>query len=252
MKAVFIGADPRATELATMSFRLRWPDAAALVATTGGDGLELIEKESPDIVLIHPDFADMALTQVIKELRAFTNVPLLVMGYRADEMEVVTSLEMGADDYVRLPCDLTELMVRIWALLRRASMRPIQQNSAGQLTCGPLSINSSTYEVFLHERRLTLTSTEFRLLHLLMINRRTVVGRNTLERSLWGEDLHNYGMVKKYIQRLRSKLGDNARQPIWIASIHGVGYRFIGNENAGNENGNNDASLNLSESPSAI
>lgn len=230
MKAVFIGADPRATELATMSFRLRWPNADTLVVTTGGDALKLIERESPDIVLVHPDFTDMTLTQVIKELRDFTNVPLMVMGFRSDEMEVVTSLETGADDYVRLPCDLTELMVRIWALLRRASMRPNQPNGEEQLTCGPLSINSSTYEVFLHDQRLTLTSTEFRLLYLLMKNRDTVVGRNTLEHSLWGDGVDSYGLVKKYIQRLRSKLGDNARQPIWIASIHGVGYRFIGHD----------------------
>ena len=111
MKAVFIGGDPRATELANMSFRLRWPDTVPFIASTAGEGLELVGKESPDIVLMHPDFTDMALSKAIQEMRRFTNVPLLVLGYRADEMEVVTALELGADDYVRLPCDLTELMV---------------------------------------------------------------------------------------------------------------------------------------------
>ena len=227
MKAVFIGVDPRATELANLAFRLRWPEATTLVAANGGDGLQLIERESPDIVLIHPELPDMTLNRVIRELRDFTKVPLMVLGDRSDDMEVVTSLEMGADDYVQLPCDLTELMVRMWALLRRAGMKPNEQDN-GPLTCGPLSINPSTYEVFLDERRIILTSTEFRLLHLLLRNRGTVVGRNTLERSLWGDKTDSYGLVKKYIQRLRSKLGDNARRPIWIASIHGVGYRFIG------------------------
>jgi len=228
MKAVYIGVDPRATELANLAFRLRWPDADTLVASTGGDGLQLIERESPDIVLIHSDLTDMPLNRIIKELREFTKVPLMVLGDRTDDMEVVTSLEMGADDYVQLPCDLTELMVRIWALLRRSGMTPTEPDSGGPLTCGPLSINPSTYEVFLDDRRIVLTSTEFRLLHLLVRNKGTVVGRNTLERSLWGDKTDSYGLVKKYIQRLRSKLGDNARQPIWIASIHGVGYRFIG------------------------
>lgn len=228
MKAVFIGVDPHATELANLAFRLRWPDATTLVASSGGDGLQLIERESPDIVLIHPDLVDMTLNRVIKEMRDFTKIPLMVLGDRTDDMEVVTSLEMGADDYVQLPCDLTELMVRIWALLRRSGMRPAEQDSSGPLTCGPLSINPSTYEVFLDGRRIILTSTEFRLLHLLVRNRGTVVGRSTLERSLWGDKTDSYGLVKKYVQRLRSKLGDNARQPLWIASIHGVGYRFIG------------------------
>lgn len=146
-----------------MAFRLRWPDATSLVAAYGSGGLKLIEQESPDIGLIHPDFTDMTLTHLIKEFQSFTNLPLIVMGYRADEMEVVTSLEMGADDYVRLPCDLTELMVRIWALLRRAEMKSNQADGTGRLTCGPLSINSSTYEVILHEQRIILSSTEFHL-----------------------------------------------------------------------------------------
>ena len=103
MKAVFIGADPRATELATEAFRLGWSDATSLVAASGSEGLKLIEQESPDIGLIHPDFTDMILTHLIRELRRFTNLPLMVMGYRADAMEVVTSLEMGADDYMRPP-----------------------------------------------------------------------------------------------------------------------------------------------------
>jgi DNA-binding response OmpR family regulator len=239
---VFIGVDPRATELAKLAFRLRWPDAVTLIALAGGEGLQLIESESPDIVLIHPGLPDMTLNRVIKELRDFTKVPLMVLGDRADDMEVVTSLEMGADDYVPLPCDLTELMVRIWALIRRSGMKPSEPDGTGILNCGPLSINPATYEVFLDEQRIILTSTEFRLLHLLLRNRGTVVGRNTLERSLWGDKTDSYGLVKKYVQRLRSKLGDNARRPIWIASIHGVGYRFIGPSAA---------SLPLEESPSS-
>lgn len=227
MKAVFIGVDPRATELASMSFRLRWPNAECLVSTTGSEGLELIEKESPDIVVIHPDFADMTLTRVIQDLRAFSNVPLLVLGHQADEMEVVTSLETGADEYVRLPCDLTELMVRIWALIRRAGIK-LNIEGEGPLSSGQLFINPGTYEVFINQEKIVLTSTEFRLLHLLVKNRGTVVARRALEQSLWGDEVDSYGLVKKYVQRLRKKMGDNARDPIWIASIHGVGYRFIG------------------------
>jgi DNA-binding response OmpR family regulator len=227
LKVVFIGADPRATELATMSFRLRWPDAVALVAASAAEGLVLLERESPEVVIVHPDFTDMALSEVIRNIRLLANVPLLVLGNRGDEMEVVTSLEVGADDYVRLPCDLTELMVRIWALLRRSGMGSTQQ-SDGPLTCGPLLINPSTYEVFLDNRRIILTSTEFRLLYLLARHRGTVVTRQMLEQNLWGDQVDSYGLVKKYVQRLRRKLGDNAREPTWIASVHGVGYRFIG------------------------
>ena len=227
MKAVFIGADPRVSELASLSFRLRWPNAEYFDSSTGRAGLEMIEEESPDVVLIHPDFTDMSLNSVIQELRGFSNVPLLVLGHQPDEMEVVTALEIGADDYVRLPCELTELMVRIWVLLRRAALK-LNLEGEQPLASGRLFINPATFEVFLDQQRITLTSIEFRLLHLLVKNKGNVVARRTLEQTLWGDDVDSYGLVKKYVQRLRKKIGDNAKDPVWIASIHGVGYRFIG------------------------
>ncbi len=227
MKAVFIGVDTRTAELATLSVHLRWPDVTPVIATSATEGLEIVERECPDVVLMHPDFSDISLSKTIQELRRFSSVPLLVLGHQGDEMEVVTSLELGADDYVRLPCDLTEMMTRIWALLRRVGIRPAPE-SESPLTSGRLFINPATYEVFLDDRRITLTSTEFRLLYLLVKNRGTVVSHQTLERALWGEQVDSSGLVKKYIQRLRGKLGDDAREPRWIASVHGVGYRFIG------------------------
>jgi two-component system KDP operon response regulator KdpE len=227
MKAVFIGANARTAEIATLSVHLRWPDVTPMIATTAARGLELVEQESPDVVLIHPDFTDLTLTKIIQGLRCFSNVPLLVLGHQGDEMEVVSALETGADDYVRLPCDLTEMMTRIWALLRRVGIRPSHE-SESPLLSGSLFINPATYEVFLGGQRITLTSTEFRLLHLLVRNRGTVVAHQTLERALWGDQIDSSGLVKKYVQRLRRKLSDDAREPRWIASVHGVGYRFIG------------------------
>jgi two-component system KDP operon response regulator KdpE len=227
MKLAFIGTDPRVADIAALSVRIRWPDAAVVTATAAAAGLELVESASPDIVLLHPDFTDMSLAQTIQELRRFSAVPLLVLGYQADEMEVVTALEAGADDYVRLPCDLTEIMTRVLALLRRMGLRPSSER-VGPLHSGRLFINPSSYEVFLNDEHLTLTSTEFRLLHLLVRNRGMVVTHQTLGRTIWGEQSEGSGLVKKYVQRLRRKLGDDARDPRWIASVHGVGYRFIG------------------------
>lgn len=227
MKAVYIGSEGRTAEVVTLAVHLRWPDVTPVLAATAGEGLEVVEREGPDVVLLHPDFGDLSLGKAIQELRRFSNVPLLVLGREGDEMEVVTALELGADDYVRLPCDLTEIMVRIWALLRRVGVRPVHE-SEGPLSSGRLFLNPATYEVFLGEQRVTLTSTEFRLLHLLIKNRGTVVAHQTLERALWGEHVDSSRLVKKYVQRLRRKLEDDAREPLWIASVHGVGYRFIG------------------------
>jgi two-component system KDP operon response regulator KdpE len=227
MKVVYIGVDVRTCEIATLAIHLRWPSVTPLITTTACEGIEAIEHTHPDVVLLHPDFDDLTLNQAIQDIRRFSQVPLLVLGRDGDEMEVITSLELGADDYVRLPCDLTEIMVRIWALLRRVGAHPSHE-SEGPLSSGRLFINPATYEVFLEKQRVSLTSTEFRLLHLLVKNRGTVVAHQTLERALWGDQVDSSRLVKKYVQRLRRKLGDDAREPLWIASIHGVGYRFIG------------------------
>jgi DNA-binding response OmpR family regulator len=213
--------------MAALSLRLRWPDAAFLVATTATQGLELVEQEWPNILLLQPDFPDMPHSRAIRDLRGFSNIPLLVLAHRGDEMEAISSLELGADDYVRLPCDLTELTARIWALLRRAG-HVVAQERESPLLSGRLLVNPATYEAYLGRERLALTTTEFRLLHLLVKNWGMVVARQSLERSLWGEQVDSYGLVKKYIQRLRHKLGDDAREPYWVSSVHGVGYRFIG------------------------
>lgn len=227
MKVVFIGSNTKVAEVAALSVRLRWPDTIITVATTAAAGLGAVEKTTPEVVLLHPDFSDMSLAQSIQELRRFFHAPLLVLGHKGDEMEVVTALETGADDYVRLPCDLTEIMTRVWALVRREGLRPSQE-SEGMLRSGPLLINPATYEVFLNEERVVLTSTEFSVLHLLARNRGMVVQRQKLERAIWGEQADASGLVKKYVQRLRWKLGDDAKMPRWIATVHGVGYRFVG------------------------
>jgi DNA-binding response OmpR family regulator len=96
------------------------------------------------------------------------------------------------------------------------------------LLSGRLLVNPATYEAFLGREQLALTTTEFRLLYLLVKNWGIVVARQTLERTLWGEQTDSYGLVKRYVQRLRHKLGDDAHEPRWVASIHGVGYQFIG------------------------
>jgi len=227
MKVVYIGVDVRTSEIATLAIHLRWPDVTPQIVTTALEGIEAVERTQPDVVLIHPGFDDLTLSRAIQEIRRFSQVPLLVLGRDGDEMEVITSLELGADDYVRLPCDLPEIMVRIGALLRRVGIRPSNE-SEGPLNSGSLFINPANYEVFLGDQRISLTSTEFRLLHLLVKNRGTVVAHQTLERALWGDQVDSSRLVKKYVQRLRQKLEDDAREPCWVASVHGVGYRFIG------------------------
>lgn len=227
MKAVYIGSEDHTSEMVTLALRLRWSDITPLIAYTAEEGLDLVKREMPDVVLMHLDVEDLTLGKAIKEIRRLTTVPLLVLGEAKDKMAVVAYLDLGADDYVRLPCDLTEIMVRVRAKLRRAGAEPLQA-SEGALRSGALFINPTTYELSLGEQRVRLSSTEFKLLRVLIMNRETTVPHQTLERELWGEHVVSSQRVKKYVQRLRRKLGDDAREPIWVANVFRVGYRFIG------------------------
>jgi two-component system KDP operon response regulator KdpE len=152
-----------------------------VASDTAIDGLELVERLSPEAVLIGTQPPDMPPPAVVEEIRSFSGVPIVVLSRGGDEIEAVTSLELGADDYIRFPCGMLEIMARV-----------------------------------------------FRLLHLLAKNRGIVVSRQSLEQSLWADRGFNSQVAKKYVQRLRQKLGDCAAEPRWIASVPGVGYRFIG------------------------
>ena len=229
MNVVFIGSNPGAAQLATLGVGFRWPDVIPTIATTASEGLELVERTSPELVIICPDFSDMPAPVLLQDLRRFSKVPLLIISPEGGcGIEAITALELGADDYVRLPCELMEIIARMWAILRRSGILHANFDDEKPLRSGQLLINPATYEAFLGDEKIALTLSEFRLLHLLTTNRGRVVSHQTLDYALCGSREGGAGIAKKYVQRLRNKLGDDANRPYWIASVRGVGYRFVG------------------------
>ncbi len=179
------------------------------------------------MVILQADLPDVPLTKAIGAIRGFSNVPMLVLSQLKGETELVMALESGADDYVRLPFELTELMARVWALLRLATANSYDGGTS-MIRSGDLLMNPATYEVFLGKQQVMLTSTEFRVLFLLAQNLGSVMSHPSMERTLWGEGVNSPGLLKKYVQRIRQKLGESAEYSAWIATVHGVGYRFTG------------------------
>lgn len=227
MKVLFFCRDNTRVEQLVLGLRLRWPDLRPLAASSGADGLQLIEQESPEVIMLCDEMPDMGIWAAIKEVRRFSDVPLVVAVESRSEsdMEIVKAIELGADDYIRLPCNLMVIMARVVALVRRVG-RAEQRNSEGLIRCGELLINPATFEVFLGNKRLVLTPTEFKLLHLLAKNRHMTLSQEFIQRVIWADEAEASNVLKKYVQRLRRKLGDDARDPIWIKTVHGVGYRF--------------------------
>ena len=226
-KAVFIGADPQVAETVRLGICLRWPKVIPMVATTGTGGLDLVREESPDLVLLKPDFPDKSLTEVIRELREFSDVPLVVLNHQSNELESATALEAGADEYIQLPCELSQLTFKVSSLMRRTQGRNSVEDGEA-LIGGELTVNPSTHEVFIGDREVSLTPAEFQLTHLLVRNNGAVVSRGQIEKELAKAGLGSVGSVKQHIMRLRRKFADNAKDPKLFANVPGVGYRFIG------------------------
>lgn len=228
MKTLFVGNDPDIEERVAIAARLRWPDTEIITTDGPADGLELLERELPDIVLLQSDADRHSGASFIQDVRAFSDVPLIVLEHEPggggfDEVRV---LELGADDYIRRSAGIIEIVARMVALLRRVG-RAKSSGLDQTLSSGTLTLNRASYEVYLDGKRLDLTPTEFRLLYLLLANRGNVVTHEFLARSIWGDEVDSSGLVKKYIQRVRRRLEDSAENPRWIASVHGVGYRLV-------------------------
>jgi two-component system KDP operon response regulator KdpE len=212
----------------SLALRLKWPDITIVPAGTAAAGLMELEQGPAELACLCPYSADLPLIQTIFAVRCLSKVPLMVLSQRNTPSDAVASLNMGADDYVAMPCDLTEILARAWALIRRSG-GGWSVISPSLIAGGSLFLNPATLEVFLGQRRINLTPIETQVLHALVQNRATIMPTRALIKQIWGkETIDSTSRVKKCIQRLRKKLGDDAATPTWIANIHGVGYRFIG------------------------
>lgn len=225
---VYIGRDNLVAGQLLQSIRLRWADANFLVAAAGSEGLALVEQKSPQMVFVNTDLADMFPQVLVEELRRISTVPVLVLTREADETEAVTTLDLGADDYLQLPSEPEQMAARIWAHLRRAGLVGFRNDDRGRLVSGSLSVDPISYEVFLNNQQVWLSPTEFQLLYLLVKHRGQVVSHDMMGVEIWGDRKFSPALAKKHIQRLRRQLADKAASPTWIASVYGVGYRFVG------------------------
>ena len=198
VKVLIIGADPQTGEVIGLSIGRRWPDAKSWVRTTAADGLEMVEQTSPDVVLLYSSLTDMGLAKAIRELRRISSDLLLVRGHQGGETEIVTTLQFGADAYVKMPCDMTELMARISCLLRRAGSSMVCQEEGKPLLSGSMVLNPTTCEVVMGDRWVMLTPTDFRLLNHLLSKSSAAALHKSLDNKTKGEQEDRSGPLEEY------------------------------------------------------
>ena len=227
MRILVVDDEPDVVESVRLGFTLQWRDVEVLGAGTGEAALDSVERKRPDIVLLDVGLPDKDGFAVLRELRAFSDVPVVMLTARDDAMGKVKGLELGADDYVTKPFNHLELMARVRAVLRRLDM-PAPASRAPSFRSGDLEVDFALQEVRLRGLRVELTPTEYKLLYHLVRNAGHVLQHGTLLAKVWGREyVDEVDYVRVYIRRLREKLGDDPEHPRYIQTERRLGYRFL-------------------------
>ncbi len=220
MKVLLIEDDREIIEAISLTFQIRWPEAKVVPACLGKKGVELVESEAPDIVILDVGLPDISGFEVLRQLRLFSHVPTIILTVRADEADIVKGLEWGADDYITKPFRQLEFLARVKALIRRQS--PSEEES---LVCGLLRLDTTTGQLHYHGKEIALTITENHILSYLMNNAGHVATHSSLAEAIWGDDYPGSAdSLKVHIRRLREKIEADPSHPQFILTRIGVGY----------------------------
>ena len=220
MKVLLVEDDHEIIDAISLAFQIRWPEAKVVSTRLGDKGVELVEAEEPDLVILDLGLPDISGFEVLRQIRSFSNVPTIILTVRSDEADIVKGLEWGADDYMVKPFRQLELLARVKALIRRQG-RAEEQPSI----CGPLRLDATAGQLSLDGNEISLTITETRILNHLMKNAGHVVTHASLAESVWGDYYPGASdSLKVHIRRLREKIEADPGHPKFILTRTGVGY----------------------------
>jgi len=224
LKVLIIEDNAEVVEAVSLCLQLRWPEADILIAAEGYRGIEMLEANPADIVILDINLPDIEGFQVLERVREFSNVPVIILTVRGREEDQTRGLETGADDYIVKPFRPRDLVARVNAVLRR-SATPKAPGELPYIVRGKLTLNFTSNEAHIGDQTIKLTPTESKLLYVLMENGKGALSSEHVSRQVWGKEDMNTDPVRTYIRRLRNKLNDNPHQI--ILTEYGGGYKFV-------------------------
>lgn len=210
-----------------LSFMLRKEGFEVVVAADGNTGLDIFSRQGADIVLLDVMLPGISGTEVCRQLRQVSKVPIIMLTAKDGEIDKVVGLELGADDYVTKPFSSRELVARVRAVLRRQSTIEDVDPSASELKSGPVVMDVDRHIVMVNGEEVKLPLKEFELLELLLRNAGRVLTRTQLIDRIWGSNyVGDTKTLDVHVKRIRSKIEPDPAHPRYLETVRGLGYKF--------------------------
>lgn len=196
-------------------------------AYDGEEALELARQNQYDMVLLDVMLPKMTGFEVCQQIREFSNVPILMLTAKGEDMDKILGLEYGADDYITKPFNILEVKARIKAIMRRTNRKSAKKEESKVVERGDMRLDCEGRRVYIKDKEINLTAKEFELLELLIKNPGKVYGRENLLKLVWGSDYPgDVRTVDVHIRRLREKIEEVPGEPAYVRTKWGVGYYF--------------------------
>jgi two-component system alkaline phosphatase synthesis response regulator PhoP len=209
-----------------IKFNLESSGFKVICCGNGTEALKLVRSEKPDLVLLDVMLPGIDGYDVCKEIRkdnSISNIPIIMITAKSEELDKILGLELGADDYMTKPFSIRELLARVKAVLRRTSSQPMDKS----FKFDNIVIDFEKHEITKDGKRLELTLKEFEVLEILIKNKGRVITRDFLLDKVWGYEYYGETRtVDVHIRHLRQKIEEDDKNPRYIETIRGVGYRF--------------------------
>jgi two-component system KDP operon response regulator KdpE len=221
MKALIIEDDQEIVESIALAFHIGWPEAQLISTHLGQQGIEMVESENPNIIILDLGLPDIDGFEVLKQTRSFSTVPIIILTAKTDESNIVKGLEWGADDFIVKPCGQLELLARIKARVRDRN----NHHEDLPVSFGILRFDPLTRQLLSGKKEIKLTAIESHIIYHLMRNGNRVSTYPRLAEDVWGDDYPgSVDSLRVHIRRLREKIEEDSSHPELILTKSGIGY----------------------------
>ena len=229
MKVLLVEDDPQIIETVALILELRWPDASLVSTFFGEKGVELVKKEAPDVVILDLGLPDIDGFQVLRQIRTFSDVPVVILTVMGAEVDKIKGLELGADDYIVKPFSAGEFLARVKALLRRKKIQEKVVTVEGKpFIRGKFRVDFTSGEVSVGDKLIKLTPGEYKLLYQLVMSEGQSLSNETLIEKVWGlEKNTDIEYLRLCVKGLKDKLEKQPGNPTMILDEEGEGYKFV-------------------------